>query len=74
MNKAIIRKVGNSAAITLNKEALTRLNAKEGDQVFLTPDGDGGLRLTVHDPEFEEQMKIAEQVMREDRDALKALA
>lgn len=74
MNKAVIRKVGNSAAITLNKEILTRLNAKEGDELYLTPDGDGGLRVTVYDPEFEEQMKIAEQVMREDRDALKALA
>lgn len=74
MNKATIRKIGNSAAITLNREALTRLNAKEGDEVYLVPDGDGGLRLTLHDPEFAAQMEIAEEIMSEDRDALKALA
>jgi hypothetical protein len=31
-------------------------------------------RLTPYDPELAEQMKIAEQVMREDRDALRKLA
>lgn len=74
MNKAIIRKIGNSAAVTLNKDVLTRLNAKEGDEVYFTPDDNGGMRITVHDPEFEEQMKIAEKVMHDYRNALKALA
>jgi len=74
MNKATIRKIGNSAAVTLSKDMLTRLNAREGDTLYFVPDGDGGMRVTVHDPEFEAQLEIAEEVMRQDRDALKALA
>lgn len=74
MNKAIIRKIGNSSAVTLNKDVMTQLGAEDGDPVYFIPDGNGGMRMSIHDPEFEEQMKIAEKVMHDYRNALKALA
>lgn len=68
-----ITKVGNSAAVILPKELLAKLRADVGDSIFVseTPDG---LRISTHDPEFERQMAMAEQIMREDRDILRVLA
>ncbi len=68
-----ITKVGNSAAVVLSKELLAKLRVDVGDTIFMseTPDG---LRISAHDPEFERQMAMAEQIMREDRDILRVLA
>jgi putative addiction module antidote len=65
--------VGNSAGIVLPKEVLERLRVQKGDTLYVleTP---RGIELTPYDPEFAAQMELAEQVMREDRDALKKLA
>lgn len=68
-----IKKVGNSAGVILPKELLTRLRLGVGDIVYATEAPDG-IRLTVADPEFEDQMRIAEAIMREDRDILRVLA
>ncbi len=68
-----ITKIGNSAGIILPKEVLARLRVGPGDTLHLTEAPDG-VRLTTGDPEFAEQMAIAEQIMREDRDILRALA
>lgn len=74
MNMALkIKKIGNSAGVILPKELLTRLRVGEGDIVYATEAPDG-IRLTVADPEFENQMRIAEEIMREDRDILRVLA
>lgn len=74
MNKSLkITKIGNSAGIILPKEVLARLRAGPGDQLYLTEAPDG-VRLTVTDPDFEEQMKVAEEIMRRDRNVLRALA
>jgi hypothetical protein len=35
---------------------------------------DGSFRLTPYNPEFAAQMAVAEEIMREDRDILRALA
>jgi len=69
-----ITTVGSSAGIILTKEAMTRLRLQKGDTIFLTEAPDGSYRLTPYSPEFERQMKIAEQVMHDDRDLLRALA
>lgn len=53
---------------------MARLRLKKGDTIFLTEAPDGGYRLTPYNPEFERQMRIAEQVMHDDRDLLRALA
>lgn len=68
-----ITKVGNSAGLILPKEVLARLRVGPGDTVYLTEAPDG-YRLVAADPGFEAKMQAAEQIMREDRDILRALA
>lgn len=71
--KLKITGIGNSAGVILPKELLARLRLDKGDELYAleTPDG---LRLTVYDPTLAEQMAVAEQVMREDRQVLHKLA
>ena len=69
-----LRKVGNSVGLVLPKEALARLNADNGDAVFLTDATDGSFRLTASNPEFARKMKVAENLSRRYRHALKELA
>jgi putative addiction module antidote len=66
--------VGSSAGFILTKEAMARLKVRKGDTVFLTEAPDGGYRIAPYSPEFERQMKLAEDIMRDDRDILKSLA
>ena len=66
--------VGASVGVILTKEALTRLGVKKGDFVYLTEAPEGGFRLTPYNPEFERQMSIAEGLMHDDREILRALA
>ncbi|RFB75049.1 AbrB/MazE/SpoVT family DNA-binding domain-containing protein [Methylovirgula sp. 4M-Z18] len=66
--------VGASSGFILTKEAMAKLNVKKGDTVFLTDAPGGGFRLTPYNPDFERQMALAEDVMRADRDILRALA
>ncbi len=74
MNMALkITKIGNSAGIVLPKELLAKLRAAQGDTVYVTEAPDG-LRLTAANPDFAAKMALAEQIMREDRDILRALA
>jgi putative addiction module antidote len=68
-----LRKIGNSVGALIPQEALTALNVNEGDTLYLTKTPDG-FRITPYDPEFEEQMKIARDIMKRDRDILRALA
>jgi len=46
---------------------------EKGDTLYVTETPDG-VELRAFDEEFAEQMSIAEQVMREDRDVLRKLA
>jgi len=68
-----ITKIGNSAGIILPKDVLSRLRVGPGDTLHLTEAPDG-VRLTAHDPDFAETMELAEEIMREDRNILRALA
>ncbi len=69
-----ITTVGSSAGFILTKEAMAHLKVRKGDTVYLTEAPDGGYRLTPYNPDFERQMKLAEEIMLEDRDVLRALA
>lgn len=69
-----IRRVGNSAVVTLTAEMLAVLDAKDGDTVFVLRADDGGLRILPHDPELARALAAAEDVMDENRDMLQALA
>lgn len=68
-----VRKIGNSLGLVLPKELIARSRVAPGDLLFVQ-ETVGGIQLTPYDPEFERQMGIAERVMREDRDALRALS
>ena len=70
---AKVMKVGNSLGLILPKDVLARMKLSVGDSLFLIEDP-GGFRLTPYDPEFEEQMAIAKDVMKSDRDILRELA
>ena len=66
--------VGNSEGFILPREARDRLGVRKGDTVYLTESPDNSFRLTAHDPEFLAAMEAFEEVNREDRDILRALA
>ncbi len=68
-----VTRVGNSLGVILPKEAAQILNVEAGDQLFLTPSPDG-FRVSGYNPEFETQMTLARDIMRERRDALRELA
>jgi len=68
-----IRSIGNSLGVVLPKEMISRLRVAKGDLLFVQETVDG-IRLTPYNPEFQQQMEIAKMVMREDRDALRALS
>jgi len=65
--------VGNSAGVILPKDILERLRVSKGDVLYLVEEPDG-LKLTPYNKEFVEQMDMAEDIMREDKDVLKVLA
>ncbi len=73
MLKAKLTTVGNSTGLILPKQALAKLRAEKGDEIFLieTP---SGYEITAYDPDFERQMKLGKQVMRRYRNALRELA
>ncbi|MCP5127478.1 MAG: AbrB/MazE/SpoVT family DNA-binding domain-containing protein [Gammaproteobacteria bacterium] len=69
-----IRKVGNSLGVVLPLEVTSRLHLEDGDRLFLTEAPEGGYRLTPYDPEFEAQLKLAEEGMARYRNTLHILA
>jgi putative addiction module antidote len=73
MVKLKVTTIGSSAGIVLPKDVLSRLRVAKGDTVFLTESPDG-FRITSYDPEFEEDMTIARNVMRKRRNLLRELA
>lgn len=52
---------------------LSRLDVTKGGELFLTDPPDG-MRLTVHNPEFEVQMRAARDFMKARRAVLRELA
>ena len=68
-----VRKVGNSVGVLLSQETLAALHVDQGDTLFFTEAPDG-YRITPYDPVFERQMKVAETVMKRDRNMLRELA
>ncbi|MDE0420041.1 MAG: transcriptional regulator [Gammaproteobacteria bacterium] len=69
-----ITTVGSSSGVILTKEAMARLKVRKGDTLFLTEAPGGGYRLTPYDPEFARQMALAEEIMHDDREVLRALS
>lgn len=74
MIESKIRKVGNSAVMTLTAEMLAILDAKEGDTLHVVRGDDGSLRIMANDPTHAAALAAGEVVMDENRDLLQALA
>lgn len=68
-----LRKFGNSIGAIISKEILTKMKAKDGDSLYLIETEDG-YTLTPYNPEFMQQMNVAEDIMKSYRNALKVLA
>ena len=68
-----VRRIGNSAGLTLPKEALAGLRVAEGDSLILT-ETLGGFLVTPYDPVFAEAMKAFDRTRRKYRNAFRELA
>ena len=73
MIKLKVRRIGNSAGVTLPKEALALLRVKEGDTLVLT-EAPGGMKITAQDAGFETDMEAFEEGRGRYRNALRELA
>ena len=73
MHTLKLTQIGNSVGAIFPKEVLTRLSLAKGDEMYLTESPDG-LRITVHNPEFETQMRAAREIMKKRRAVLRELA
>lgn len=73
MLKAKVTAIGNSEGIILPKEALGKLKVHKGDFVYLI-ETSNGYEVVSYDEKFVQQMVLAQKIMREDRNVLKALA
>ena len=65
--------MGNSTGVILPKDILAKLRVERGDSLYVleTPNG---IELTPYDPEFEQQMETARNVMKKRRGVLRELA
>lgn len=72
--KLELKKIGNSTGVILPKELLARLGLAQGDVVYVTEMPDRSIKLAPYDPDHEEAMRLAREVMKEYRDTFKALA
>lgn len=68
-----LTQIGNSVGAVFPKELLAQLKLDKGDSFFVT-DSPDGLRITANDPVFEEQMRVARDLMKERRKVLHELA
>ena len=69
-----VRKFGNSLGVVLPKEVINRLQAADGQKLFLVESPEGDYRLTSYDPSFEQKMAKAEDIISRYRNTLRALA
>lgn len=72
MFKLKVTTVGNSTGVVLPKEVLAKMHIERGDHLYLIPTPKG-FEITAYDPEFEQEMETARQVMKQYRNALREL-
>jgi len=73
MLKVKVTAIGNSMGIILPKEALGKMKATKGDTLYLVEESEG-YSITPYQKDFDEQLKVAEGVMKKYRNALHELA
>jgi putative addiction module antidote len=71
--KIQIKKIGNSHGLILPKELMQRLDLKRGQQLHIVELTGGGFQALPYDPDFEETMDIADEIIDEYRDTLAPL-
>ena len=69
-----VRRIGNSLGVVLPKEAVNRLDADDGDRLFLIEAPDGAYQLTPYDPSFQKKMKKTEEIIGRYRNTLHVLS
>ncbi len=69
-----IKKIGNSDGLILPRELMQRLDLKRGQWLHVVELPGGGFQAIPYDPDFEETMKVVDEVMDEYKDTLAALA
>ena len=72
--KIEIKKIGNSDGFILPRDLMQRLDMKRGQEFHVVEIAGGGVQLLPYDPDFEETMTVADEVIDEYRDTLAALA
>lgn len=73
MHMLKLTQIGNSVGAIFPKDLLAQMRLEKGDDFYVTQTPDG-LRITTHNPEFEEQMRLAKSIMKERRAVLRELA
>jgi putative addiction module antidote len=73
MSTLKLTQIGNSLGVILPKELLHKFKLEKGDELFVTETPDG-FSMTPHNQEFERQMELARQIMKENRAVLRELA
>lgn len=73
MHTLKLTQIGNSVGAIFPKELLAQMRLEKGDEFYVTDTPDG-LRITLHNPEFEEQMRLGREIMKERRAVLRELA
>ena len=65
--------IGNSVGVIFPKEILAKLRVDKGDLLYISEVPEGMI-IRSYDDKFARHMAAAEQIMRENRDALRRLA
>ncbi|HRD73466.1 MAG: AbrB/MazE/SpoVT family DNA-binding domain-containing protein [Dechloromonas sp.] len=68
-----LTQIGNSVGVILPKDALARMKLEKGDTLYLTESPEG-YRLVEYDPTFDQQLSMAEEIMKRRRNVLRELA
>jgi antitoxin component of MazEF toxin-antitoxin module len=72
--KIEVKKIGNSDGFILPREIMQRFDIRRGQQFHITELAGGGFQFLPYDPDFEQTLEIADEIMDEYRDTLATLA
>ena len=72
MHTLKLTQIGNSVGAIFPKNLLAQMRLEKGDDFYVTETPDG-LRITTQNPEFEKQMRLGREIMKERRTVLREL-
>lgn len=74
MTGSKVTQIGNSLGVVLPREILAQLGVEKGDTLFFTKAPDGSMRVSPYSEDVARQMEAVQEVMRDYRETLRALA